>query len=315
MQQITLASFYSPFAEEWVSYIQSLQNHICQTIERTDGKATFITDTWQRKGGGGGTTCVINNGCVFEKGGVNTSVVGGAVTDTMRAHLHINGAYWFASGISLVIHPVNPFVPTVHANFRYFELYDTGGQITDRWFGGGADLTPFYLFEEDAVYFHRTFREALAPFGNDLYPGFKKWCDEYFVNTHRDREARGIGGIFYDHLKPDEKHSLEDLYRLSKSCGDAFVSAYIPIVQKRQDRAYTPENKYWQEIRRGRYVEFNLIHDRGTVFGLKTAGRTESVLMSLPPTVRFDYDDHPKVGSEEWKLLEVLQKPRNWTEE
>lgn len=300
------------FKDTWTNYIHDLQQTICQAIEQVDGQAAFTSDVWERPGGGGGITRVIRQGAVFEKGGVNTSAVHGKVTDTMRAQLEISGTEWFACGLSLVIHPQNPFVPTVHANWRYFELYDAGGQVTDRWFGGGTDLTPYYLFEEDAVHFHRTLKTAMQPFGEERYPRYKEWCDTYFVNTHRGHEARGIGGVFYDHLRPSEPAELETLFAFQQACAGAFLPAYLPVVDRRRQTPFTGAHKYWQEIRRGRYVEFNLIHDRGTLFGLKTGGRTESILMSLPPTVRFDYTDEPEPGTEEWKLLEVCRHPRAW---
>ena len=301
--------------DRWIGYIYSLQDVICRALEDVDGKATFMTDEWQRKPdgkGGGGRTRVISKGDVLEKGGVNASVVYGKVTDAMRTQLKIKGHKWFACGLSLVIHPYNPYVPTVHANWRYFELYDDADHVCDQWFGGGADLTPYYLFEEDAVHFHNTLKQAMQPYGEDLYPRYKKWCDEYFNNAHRGMETRGIGGVFYDHVRPDENSDIEKLLRFQQANGNSFLEAYLPIVNRRKDTPFTTENKYWQEIRRGRYVEFNLIHDRGTLFGLKTNGRVESILMSLPPTVRFDYNYQPKAGSEEWKLLEVCRKPREW---
>lgn len=305
---------YSSFAKKWIGYIHDLQNQICNALDIIDGKARFITDEWKREEGkgGGGITQVIAQGAVFEKGGVNTSVVYGKVSDPMRKQLNMNGDQWFACGLSLVLHPGNPFVPTTHANWRYFELHDKAGKIIDCWFGGGSDLTPYYLFEEDAKHFHRTLKNAIQPFGASLYPKYKKNCDEYFNNAHRGFEMRGIGGVFYDHLRPDIDFDLEQLFAFQQSNGSSFLNAYLPIVEKRKQHSYTPENKYWQEIRRGRYVEFNLIHDRGTLFGLKTNGRTESILMSLPPTVRFDYDYQPDPGTEEWKLLDACKHPRDW---
>ncbi|MGN6402687.1 MAG: oxygen-dependent coproporphyrinogen oxidase [Flavisolibacter sp.] len=298
--------------QNWTDYIHDLQNRICAAIEEADGKAKFIEDKWERSEGGGGKTRVIANGNVFEKGGVNTSVVFGEVTDAMRTTLKINGTKWFACGLSLVIHPLNPFVPTVHCNYRMFELYNESDEVMDRWFGGGTDLTPYYLFEEDAKHFHQTYKNVCNEFDPALYQKFKKWCDDYFVNTHRGSERRGIGGIFYDHQRADEKHNVEFWMNFGKTCGDAFIPAYVPIVEKRKDTPYSEENKHWQEIRRGRYVEFNLVHDRGTLFGLKTNGRTESILMSLPPTVRFEYNYQPKPNSEEDKLVQVCLRPRDW---
>jgi coproporphyrinogen III oxidase len=302
------------FRERWVRYIHHLQDTICHALEQADGISVFITDEWERAAGegGGGRTRTISNGNVFEKGGVNTSVVYGEVTDTMRSQLRINGDQWFACGLSLVLHPVNPYVPTVHANWRYFELYDAAGNITDQWFGGGTDLTPYYLFEEDARYFHQSLKDVLEPFGKELYPLYKKQCDDYFVNHHRNRETRGIGGIFYDHLRPDGKMDTEQLFLLQQANGDGFLNSYLPIVGKRKDIAYTEKEIHWQEIRRGRYVEFNLLHDRGTIFGLKTNGRTESILMSLPPRAKWKYNYLPERGSEEDKLLQVCLRPVEW---
>ena len=303
------------FKEQWIAFIHDLQDAICEKLEAVDGKEKFIEDKWERgENGGGGKTRVISNGNVFEKGGVNTSVVYGEVTDTMRKQLQISGEQWFACGLSLVIHPMNPMVPTVHCNYRYFELYEKG-EVIDRWFGGGTDLTPYYLFEEDAIHFHQTYKNVCDKFDPGFYAEFKKTCDDYFVNTHRDNERRGIGGIFYDHKKPNQKQDAAFWMDLAKACGYAFIDAYIPIVEKRKALSFNEQQKYWQEIRRGRYVEFNLVHDRGTIFGLKTNGRTESILMSLPSTVRFDYNYQPAEGSEEASLLYACRYPRNWIEE
>ncbi len=296
----------------WISIIDQLQNNICEALEKADGKAVFHEDKWERPQGGGGRTRVIANGNIFEKGGVNTSVVFGEVTDVMRRQLNINGDKWFACGLSLVIHPLNPFVPTVHCNYRMFELYNAKDEVTDRWFGGGTDLTPYYLFEEDARHFHQTYKNVCDQFDPAFYPNFKKECDDYFVNKHRNNERRGIGGIFYDHQRADENKSAEFWMNFGKACGEAFNQAYIPIVEKRKNIPYSADQKHWQEIRRGRYVEFNLVHDRGTIFGLKTNGRTESILMSLPPTVRFEYNFTPMPGSEEDKLWQICLHPKDW---
>ena len=298
--------------ENWIAYIQYLQDRICAALEEADGKAKFIEDRWERPEGGGGKTRVIANGNVFEKGGVNTSVVFGDVTDAMRNSLKIDGTKWFACGLSLVIHPFNPFVPTVHCNYRMFELYNDRNEVIDRWFGGGTDLTPYYLFEEDARHFHQAYKDVCDQFDPSLYTTFKAVCDDYFVNTHRGNERRGIGGIFYDHQRGDDVHDVNYWMNFGKACGDAFVPAYVPIVERRKNTSFTEAHKYWQEIRRGRYVEFNLVHDRGTLFGLKTNGRTESILMSLPPTVRFEYNYQPKPGSEEDNLLQVCLHPKEW---
>lgn len=298
--------------EQWIDFIHHLQNTICQALEIADGKGKFKEDTWQREEGGGGTTRVMSDGNVFEKGGVNTSVVFGDVTDTLRKELKINGVRWFASGLSLVLHPLNPFVPTVHCNYRLFEVYDENDEVIDRWFGGGTDLTPCYLIEEDARLFHQTYKDVCDSFDPTLYGIFKENCDNYFINKHRNNERRGIGGIFYDYQKPSPEKDLKFWMNFAWECGYAFTDAYIPIVEKRKDIPYTEAQKHWQEIRRGRYVEFNLVHDRGTLFGLKTNGRIESILMSLPPTVRFEYIDQPEEGSLEAEMLEACLHPKEW---
>jgi len=298
--------------QSWITFIEKLQNDICEAVAHEDGAGHFIEDQWERSGGGGGKTRLLTNGKVFEKAGVNSSTVFGDVTPVMKSQLKIEGEKWFACGLSLVLHPFNPMVPTVHANYRMFELYDADGKLVDRWFGGGTDLTPYYLFEEDAIHFHKTYQQVCDVFDNEFYAEFKKTCDNYFVNTHRNNERRGIGGIFYDYKKPDEKYDVAFWMKLAKQCGYAFMDAYLPIVSKRKNNSFSDAQKYWQEIRRGRYVEFNLVHDRGTIFGLKTNGRTESILMSLPPTVRFDYNFQPAQNSEEQALLEVCLEPKNW---
>jgi coproporphyrinogen III oxidase len=302
----------SAIKNQFISFIQTLQDDICLALEHADGEGTFTVEHWDREGGGGGRTRVISNGHVFEKGGVNTSVVHGRVTDTMRKHLKIDGDSWFACGISSVIHPINPFVPTVHFNYRMFELYNETGEVIDRWFGGGTDLTPYYLYEEDAHKFHQALKNACDEFDPFFYKTFKHECDEYFTNHHRNGERRGIGGIFYDYQREEKGRDAEFWLEFAKRCGYAFMEAYIPLVQLRKKSAFNPENKYWQEIRRGRYIEFNLVHDRGTIFGLKTNGRTESILMSLPPTARFEYNYQPEPGTEEYKLWQACLLPRDW---
>jgi coproporphyrinogen III oxidase len=302
------------FRGRWIEYIHGLQETICSALEQVENGALFKKDDWERPGGkgGGGKTRILEHGNVFEKGGVNTSVVYGRVTDEMKKQLHIGGHTWFAGGLSLVIHPLNPFVPTVHANWRFFELYDENGYVSDRWFGGGTDLTPYYLFEEDAKHFHQTIKEVLDSFDSGLYPAYKKNCDQYFSNAHRNNETRGIGGIFYDHLRPTDEQDAEKWLNFQQRNGDAFLAAYLPIVYKRKDNSFTEREVMWQEIRRGRYVEFNLIHDRGTLFGLKTRGRTESILMSLPPRARWMYDYRPESGTPEDRLLQACLNPRDW---
>ncbi len=297
--------------QRFYNYICDLQDRITTALEAEDGKAVFREDLWERPGGGGGRTRVLEDGAVFEKGGVNVSAVHGALPDSMRNYFGVNQADFYACGISLVLHPVNPMVPTVHANWRYFEMYDAAGNIAQQWFGGGQDLTPYYLFEEDAQHFHQICKAACDRYGHELYPKFKAECDSYFHNAHRG-EARGIGGLFFDRLRPDDSRNETDWYDFVTEIGDSFLEAYLPIVQRRKDIEYGDSERTWQEIRRGRYVEFNLVHDKGTLFGLKTQGRIESILMSLPPKVQWAYDHHPEAGSPEAELLEVLKKPRTW---
>lgn len=297
--------------EQFADYIHGLQDAICTGLEEMDGKAKFIEDKWERPEGGGGKTRVITNGNVFEKGGVNTSVVFGALPLAMQQAFNVGESNFFACGLSLVIHPVNPYVPTVHANWRYFELYDKEGKKLDSWFGGGTDLTPNYIFEEDAKHFHGTLKTAMASFGEHIYAECKKHCDEYFVNKHRGNEMRGIGGVFYDYLRPQNEDDEQRHLDFQQANGNSFLNAYLPIVEKRRDTPYGEKETEWQEIRRGRYVEFNLIHDRGTLFGLKTNGRTESILMSLPPRARWYYNYRPESGSKEAEMMEYL-KPKDW---
>jgi coproporphyrinogen III oxidase len=297
--------------EQFVTYIRKLQNTITSKLEECDGKATFREDKWIRPEGGGGRTRVIENGNVFEKGGVNISEVSGKLPESMQKYFGVKDADFFACGLSLVLHPKNPFVPTVHANWRYFELYNDAGDIVNSWFGGGQDLTPYYLFDEDAKHFHSVCKKACDSHNPDFYPKFKKQCDEYFYNTHR-HEGRGIGGLFFDRLAASETMQMNAWYNFVTEAGDSFLESYVPIVEKRKGIQFSKSNRSWQEIRRGRYVEFNLVHDKGTLFGLKTNGRIESILMSLPPHVQWVYDHHPEAGSEEEKLINVLQNPKNW---
>jgi len=297
--------------DRFYKYIQDLQNTITSKLEAVDGKATFKEDIWERPEGGGGRTRVIENGNVFEKGGVNISAVHGELPETMLKHFGVENADFFACGLSLVLHPKNPMVPTVHVNWRYFEMYDEQDNIVDSWFGGGQDLTPYYLFEEDAKHFHQTCKTACDKHNKEFYTKYKARCDEYFYNSHRI-EARGVGGLFFDYCKASNGMTMENWYNFVAEVGDSFLDAYVPIVEKRKGLSYTKAQRKWQEIRRGRYVEFNLVHDKGTLFGLKTNGRIESILMSLPPHVQWVYDHHPEKGSEEEKLLKVLQQPKQW---
>ena len=296
---------------KFYKYIQELQDTITSKLEAIDGKAIFKEDLWERPEGGGGRTRVIENGNVFEKGGVNISAVHGKLPESMQRHFGVSDANFFACGLSLVLHPNNPMVPTVHANWRYFEMYNEQGEIVDNWFGGGQDLTPYYLFEDDAKHFHQTCKTVCDQHNDGFYKKYKTRCDEYFYNSHRN-EGRGIGGLFFDYCKTSKVMNMENWYNFVTQVGDSFLEAYVPIVVKRKNLDYTSAQRDWQEIRRGRYVEFNLVHDKGTLFGLKTNGRIESILMSLPPHVQWHYNYIPAPGSEEEKLLEVLKYPKDW---
>ncbi len=297
--------------DKFYQYILKLQDSITSKLEEVDGVAKFQEDIWKRPEGGGGRTRVIENGTIFEKGGVNISAVHGALPESMQNYFGVKDSDFFACGLSLVLHPKNPMVPTVHANWRYFEMYDKAGNIVDQWFGGGQDLTPYYLFDEDATHFHAISKIACDKHNPDFYPTYKKKCDNYFWNTHRN-EARGVGGLFFDYCKATGDMSMQDWYNFVVQVGNSFLEAYVPIVEKRRNLSYSKEQRDWQEIRRGRYVEFNLVHDKGTLFGLKTNGRIESILMSLPPHVQWQYDHHPDNGSQEERLLQILSKPKDW---
>lgn len=296
---------HEPLRDRAVRFVHRLQDEICAELERLDGRASFREDRWERPEGGGGITRVISDGRVFEKGGVNTSVVHGPMPEKLAAAMGIERAEFFATGVSLVIHPRSPRVPTVHANFRYFE--QSSG---DAWFGGGADLTPYIADEEDGRHFHRTLKGACDPHGPDLYPRFKKQCDRYFHIAHRN-ETRGVGGLFYDYLRgtPEE---MERWFAFHQSVGNAFLPAYVPVAERHADEPHTEREKKFQLLRRGRYVEFNLVYDRGTKFGLETGGRTESILMSLPAIVHFDYDAGMETTESERTLMNWLREPREW---
>ena len=301
----------SSIKDKFFNYIHQLQDTITSKLEAVDGSAKFKEDIWKRQEGGGGRTRVIENGTVFEKGGVNISGVHGKLPDSMQKYFGVEDADFFACGLSLVLHPKNPMVPTVHANWRYFEMYDKEGNIVDQWFGGGQDLTPYYLFDADAKHFHQTCKTACDKHNAEFYPKYKARCDDYFYNAHRN-EGRGIGGLFFDYCKASEAMTMQNWYDFVTEVGDSFLEAYVPIVEIRKDLDYTKDQRNWQEIRRGRYVEFNLVHDKGTLFGLKTNGRIESILMSLPPHVQWVYNHQPEKGSEEERLIKVLQKPIDW---
>lgn len=290
------------------AYLRELQDRLCETLQRADGGARFVEDVWQRASGGGGCTRVLKRGRHFEQAGVNFSRVSGdTLPASATAHRpHLAGRSWIALGVSLVVHPSNPYVPTSHMNVRYFEA-DKTGEAPVWWFGGGFDLTPFYPFDEDCVHWHRVARAACLPFGDGVYPRYKKWCDDYFRLKHRD-EARGIGGLFFDDLN---EWGFERCFGFLQAVGNAFLEAYMPIVSRREALAYGEREREFQLYRRGRYVEFNLVYDRGTLFGLQSGGRAESILMSLPPRVRYEYGYTAAAGSAEARLAQYLQ-PRDW---
>jgi coproporphyrinogen III oxidase len=297
--------------KQMTDLVFGVQDEITEALSELDG-AEFREDQWERPGGGGGRSRVLQGGSVFEKAGVNVSVVEGELSreaaSQMGGGAHIDDLSFWATGVSLVIHPRNPMAPTAHANYRYFERGD-GGQPGSWWFGGGADLTPAYLFEEDCEHFHRAHKDALDRHDPQYYPRFKKWCDDYFHIAHRE-EARGVGGIFFDNLH--EEGTTEELFALVSDCAHTFLPAYLPIVERRMEMPFEERHRQWQQIRRGRYVEFNLVYDRGTKFGLRTKGRIESILMSLPLTARWEYENHPEPGSHEAETIAVLQQPREW---
>jgi coproporphyrinogen III oxidase len=297
------------------SYLQSLQQTICAALEAEDGKATFLQDSWQRQPGehlgGGGISAVLQEGEVFEQAGVNFShVTGSELPGSATAHRpELAGRAFEAMGLSLVIHPRNPYVPTSHANVRFF-IAEKPGEAPVWWFGGGFDLTPYYGFDEDCRHWHQIAKSACTPFGEEVYPKYKAWCDEYFYLKHR-QEPRGIGGLFFDDLN---EWGFEKSFGFMRSVGDHYLPAYLPIVEKRRETSYGERERDFQLYRRGRYVEFNLVYDRGTLFGLQSGGRTESILMSLPPLVRWQYNWQPQPGSEEARLYEHYLKPRDWAD-
>ncbi|KAG5109199.1 hypothetical protein JHK82_038422 [Glycine max] len=298
--------------------IREAQDTVCSALEAADGGAQFKEDVWSRPGGGGGISRVLQDGAVWEKAGVNVSVVYGVMPpDAYRAAKGVptdqkpGPVPFFAAGISSVLHPKNPFAPTLHFNYRYFETdapKDAPGAPRQWWFGGGTDLTPAYIFEEDVKHFHSIQKQACDKFEPTFYPRFKKWCDDYFYIKHRG-ERRGLGGIFFDDLND---YDQEMLLSFATECANSVIPAYLPIIEKRKDLPFNDHQKAWQQLRRGRYVEFNLVYDRGTTFGLKTGGRIESILVSLPLTARWEYDHKPEEGSEEWKLLDACINPKEW---
>jgi coproporphyrinogen III oxidase len=290
------------------TFLRDLQDRICSAVENLDGQARFTEDAWIREAGGGGRTRVLRNGAVFEQAGVNFSRVhGDTLPPAATAHRpELAGGSFIATGVSLVLHPNNPHVPTTHANVRYFEARKEGVEPV-WWFGGGFDLTPFYPVDEDIIHWHRTARDLCTPFGDDVYARYKAWCDEYFYLRHR-QETRGVGGLFFDDLN---EGGFERCFGLTQAVGNGFLDAYAPIVERRRDTPHGEREREFQLYRRGRYVEFNLVWDRGTLFGLQSGGRTESILMSLPPRVRFEYGYEPEPGSAEARLAGYL-KPRDW---
>jgi len=281
---------------------RGLQDLITSSLEAVDGREVFREDDWTHQQSGGGITRILQNGCIFEKAGVSTSAVSGALSDLLAGRLNTDAKEFYATGISLVLHPSSPMIPTVHMNLRYIELSNG-----DAWFGGGADLTPYYVFEDDARHFHLTLKNICDKHSREYYPHFKKWCDEYFFLKHRG-EARGIGGIFFDYVR----ENLESFFLFVEDLGNGFLDAYIPIVEHRKNEPFGKPEKNWQLIHRGRYAEFNLLKDRGTLFGIETRGRTESILMSLPPEVKWVYNYQPALGSREEELLTVLRHAKEW---
>ncbi|OQV24291.1 Oxygen-dependent coproporphyrinogen-III oxidase [Hypsibius exemplaris] len=294
-------------------FIMKIQKQFCHALEEFESEKKFVVDRWERPEGGGGISCVLQNGEVIEKGGVNISVVHGVLPKEAAAQMRSRGKVlgtgqlnFFACGISSVIHPRNPHVPTIHFNYRYFEVVEGNGGAKQAWFGGGTDLTPYYLDENDCRHFHQSLRDATGP---EAYTKYKKWCDDYFVVTHRG-ERRGVGGIFFDDL---EEPSLDEAFGFVQRCANAVIPSYVPLVEKNKDRLYEPAQREWQLLRRGRYVEFNLLYDRGTKFGLFTPGaRFESILMSLPLYAKWEYCHQPEEGSAEAELMAILRTPREW---
>lgn len=299
----------TPDIEAVKRYLLQLQQNICDALQQEDGEKTFIVDEWQREQGGGGRSRVLADGGVFESAGINFShVFGDGLPASATAHRpELAGRSFQAMGVSLVIHPKNPYVPTSHANVRFF-IAEKAGEPAVWWFGGGFDLTPYYGNEDDVKHWHRVARQACVPFGEDVYPRYKQWCDEYFYLKHRN-EPRGIGGLFFDDLN---EWGFEKCFAFMQSVGDHYIQAYLPIVQKRKAMQYGERERDFQLYRRGRYVEFNLVYDRGTLFGLQSGGRTESILMSMPPNVRWRYNWQPEPGSAEAELYEKYLKPQDW---
>ena len=290
--------------EQIEKWFRDLQSEICRGLEKEDQKGKFEEDTWERPGGGGGITRIIRNGNVIEKGGVNWSAVHGKTPPNILKALKLEESDFFATGVSIVIHPLNPWVPIIHMNVRYFEM--SNGTY---WFGGGIDLTPHYVVESDARFFHSQLKETCDQFDLEYYPKFKKWADDYFYIKHR-KETRGIGGIFFDRLQGSTQADLEHYWNFTQAVGKTFLPTYIELIRRNRDKSYADKELDWQRVRRGRYVEFNLVYDKGTKFGLDTDGRTESILMSLPPLAQWEYDHQP--NEKEKETLSFLRKELNW---
>ena len=301
-----------PSVEDVKKYLLKLQDNICAVLEAEDGKAYFKEESWEYHGGGGGYARVLEEGDVIEKGGVNFSCVKGKClpASATASRPELRGRSFQAMGVSLVIHPCNPFVPTSHANVRLL-VAEKEDEEPVWWFGGGYDLTPCYGFEEDCIHWHQTAKKACEPFGKNVYSRYKKWCDEYFFIKHRN-EPRGIGGLFFDDLN---EGSFKQCFEFMQAVGNSYIDAYLPIVQCRKNTRFNDQHKRFQQYRRGRYVEFNLVYDRGTLFGLQSGGRTESILMSMPPVVRWDYNWEPDDGTEEARLYNEFLIPRGWVDE
>lgn len=301
-------------ADAVLAYLRGLQDRICSALEQADGTAKFTSDRWDRPEGGGGESRVLRDGAVFEQAGVNFShVMGARLPPSATAQRpELADAPWMATGVSLVIHPRNPYVPTTHANVRFFSTTNASSPNNQGWwFGGGFDLTPYYPFAEDVLHWHRTAQQACAGFGEDVYAKHKEWCDRYFFLKHRN-ETRGVGGLFFDDLN---EGGFERCFAYQRSVGDHFLDAYLPIVARRKDHPHGERERQFQLYRRGRYVEFNLVYDRGTSFGLQSGGRTESILMSLPPLVRWEYNWNPEPNSAEARLYSDFLRPRDWLRE
>lgn len=295
------------FRDQVVAAYQKIQDEICQDLELTDGGSKFEEELWSREGGGGGRTRIMQNGNVIEKGGVNFSAVHGKLPEAIKKAFKVDSDEFFATGVSIVMHPSNPFVPIIHMNIRYFEMDEQ-----TRWFGGGIDLTPHYVVDTDVRYFHHLLKQTCDEFDSSFYPKFKQQADDYFFIKHR-AETRGVGGIFYDRLKPDNTGlTYEDILKFSVAVGETFLPAYTELIDRNRDLDYTPEHQEWQYLRRSRYAEFNLVYDSGTKFGLETNGRIESILMSLPPMAKWVYNHQPAVGSPESDTLSKLKKGIDW---